>query len=96
MTALTSTPLLVFPSIEHVVVFCFCLLHVFEVFGLNATLVKPFVNNESTTTTTTTTTQNDQIKYFIERSEKVSHQVCHYCIEHSPIFTGFQNYSSLI
>jgi len=39
LMALTSTPLLVFPSIEHVAVFLFCLLRVLEVFGLNATLI---------------------------------------------------------
>jgi len=39
LMVLTSTPLLVLPSTEHVAVFFFCLLRVLEVFGLNATLI---------------------------------------------------------
>jgi len=39
LMALTSTPLPVLPSTKHVAVFFFCLLHVLEVFGLNATLI---------------------------------------------------------
>jgi len=39
LMALTFTPLLVLPSIEHGAVFFFCLLRVLEVFGLNATLM---------------------------------------------------------